>query len=260
MQPAADVGADVADAAEDAAPDAVADAAPDAPDDADEDADTGEPTAEYEAKVLIEHNAADDDTGFQIFFDWDPWSSLTVKGPSGDVLSADAQDELADFGLTEMFLETNEPEAAETPLDDVLAIFPEGAYDFAAQAVEGMTMLGVGTLSHAIPEATDIVAPAEDAEVDPTAPLQVDWTDVTDSLQGNPIDVIAYQLIVVEEADVPPQPGFFTPELSVHVPADTTNVTVPAEFLQPGVEYEIEVLAIADNGNQTISLITFQTQ
>ncbi len=36
-----------------------------------------------------------------------------------------------------------------------------------------------------------------------------------------------------------------------------TTLTVPAELLEPGTEYEFEVLAIAENGNQTITETCF---
>jgi hypothetical protein len=38
-----------------------------------------------------------------------------------------------------------------------------------------------------------------------------------------------------------------------------TTLTVPAEPLEPGTEYDLEVLAIADNGNQTITETCFVT-
>ena len=39
--------------------------------------------------------------------------------------------------------------------------------------------------------------------------------------------------------------------------ASVTIVTIPAEFLEPGTEYKLEVQAIEKSGNQTISEITF---
>jgi hypothetical protein len=36
-------------------------------------------------------------------------------------------------------------------------------------------------------------------------------------------------------------------------------VTVPPEFLKPGTAYKVEVLAIAENGNQTITESEFST-
>jgi hypothetical protein len=46
---------------------------------------------------------------------------------------------------------------------------------------------------------------------------------------------------------------------SVDLPVTVTSVTVPAEFLQPGTSYKFEVLAVANNGNQTITESTFTT-
>jgi len=47
--------------------------------------------------------------------------------------------------------------------------------------------------------------------------------------------------------------------LSVDLPAVDTSVTVPSEFLEPGTDYKFEVLAVADNHNQTIHEGTFST-
>ncbi len=91
-------------------------------------------------------------------------------------------------------------------------------------------------------------------------PLTVSWSPVTESLDGAQLDVVAYQLIVVKDADGPPSAGFFLPTFSVHVPGDTTTVTVPAEFLAAGTAYRIEVLALEETGNQTISQVAIDTQ
>jgi hypothetical protein len=34
---------------------------------------------------------------------------------------------------------------------------------------------------------------------------------------------------------------------------------IPAQFLTPGMEYKIEILSIAENGNRTIAESTFRT-
>ena len=44
---------------------------------------------------------------------------------------------------------------------------------------------------------------------------------------------------------------------SADLPAWVTGVTIPAEFLEPGVEYKLEVQAIEKSGNETISEIAF---
>ena len=73
-----------------------------------------------EAKLIIEHNATDEDTGFQGFIDSEGWRDLTVRGPGGQVLSFSARQELGKHGLTEIFFETVEPANAEVPIEDVL--------------------------------------------------------------------------------------------------------------------------------------------
>ena len=40
-----------------------------------------------DAKLNIEHNATDEDTGFQGFIDSEGWRRLDVRGPGGRVLS-----------------------------------------------------------------------------------------------------------------------------------------------------------------------------
>jgi len=42
-------------------------------------------------------------------------------------------------------------------------------------------------------------------------------------------------------------------EFNVTVEADVTSLTVPADFLQPDIFYSIEVLAIEESRNQTIT-------
>jgi hypothetical protein len=44
------------------------------------------------------------------------------------------------------------------------------------------------------------------------------------------------------------------------VPATTTSMSVPAEFLKPGTTYAWEVLAQEESGNQTLSSGTFETE
>ncbi|MGH8561092.1 MAG: hypothetical protein ACRES4_03945, partial [Nevskiales bacterium] len=43
----------------------------------------GDPPALEDAKLLIEHNFTDEDTGFQGFADGDPSNELSITGPDG---------------------------------------------------------------------------------------------------------------------------------------------------------------------------------
>ncbi len=47
-----------------------------------------------EAKLNIEHNYTDQDTGFQGFIDSEGWKELNMKGPNGVVLHLSAEGKL----------------------------------------------------------------------------------------------------------------------------------------------------------------------
>jgi hypothetical protein len=212
-----------------------------------------------QAKLLIEHNATDEDTGFQAFVDGEPWNDLSLAGPDGrKLLRIKGQSGLAALGLTELFFETNEPENAEVPIDSLLEMMPEGEYELEGRSVDGIRMTGAAVLTHAIPEGPQILSPADEAMVSPDR-LVVRWSPVTHSLSGTPVTIAAYQVIV--EKDAPPHPNAFAHiALSVHLPPSITSVTVPREFLEPGTSYKLEVFAIEESGNQTLSSITFETE
>src|SRR5215510_8334677 len=65
----------------------------------------GDTTPLKEAKLNIEHNATDQDTGFQGFVDSEGWERLVFNGPEGKVLTIDGHGKLGKLGLTELFFE-----------------------------------------------------------------------------------------------------------------------------------------------------------
>jgi len=217
-----------------------------------------------EAKLNIEHNATDHDTGFQGAIDSEGWKRLDVTGPDGDaVLTFRGRGQLADLGLTELFFETVEPENVDVPIAEMLAKLPEGNYTIAGPAQENGESLGrtegVALFTHVIPAGPVLLAPAEGATV-PTTGLVASWSPVTKDLDGNDLTVIAYQLII--EKDAPPHPHMIgkMSSLSLYLPPSVTSVTVPDEFLEAGTPYDWEVLAIEESGNQTLSSGTFATE
>jgi hypothetical protein len=211
-----------------------------------------------DVKILIEHNATAEDTGFQVFLDGDPWNRLEIESPDGDsLLEVKARGGLKSLGLTEFFFETNEPPNAEVLIEELLARFPEGEYEFEGRSIDGAKMTGKATLSHAIPMGPVILSPAEGAVVDPDDTV-VEWEPVTESITGSPVEIVGYEVIITKPVDVFP-PGFSKPALSVHVSASTTRLTVPPQFFEPETEYDFEVLALEVGGNQTISSGTFTT-
>lgn len=213
------------------------------------------------AKLLIEHNATAGDTGFQGFVDGEPWRRFEIIAPDGrPVLSVKPRRELARLGLTELFFETQEPANDEVPIAEVLALLPPGEYEFEGQTIDGVELEASATLTHTLPAGPTILSPAEGAIVDPDQ-LVVSWRPVTRTLDGSSdVHIVGYQLIV-EKDEEPPFPQSFAGNLfSVHVMAETTSVTVSKEFLDPGSAYKVEVLAIEESGNQTITESTFHTR
>lgn len=214
------------------------------------------------AKLLIEHNATAEDTGFQGFLDGEPWEHVALVGPRGTQLTIDARRGLSGLGLTELFFETNEPENAEVPIEDVLAVLPEGEYEYEARTVDGEPMEGAVTLTHAIPAGPVITSPLEGATVDP-GNLTITWNAVTQTIDGSSVEIAGYEIIVEKDLEalglLPPANGFSKLVLSAHVSAQTTSLTVPPQFLEPGTPYVFEVLALEKSGNQTLSSSAFDT-
>lgn len=206
-----------------------------------------------QTKIIIEHNATALDTGFQGFVDGEPWSTLTVSGPDGKpAVEVKGLNELKDTGLTELFFETDEPPNAEVPIEEMLARLPEGTYDFRAKLPDGGEEVGSTTLSHAIPNGPEILSPRDGSEICTDEDVQFRWSPVTTSIRGEPITVTHYE-VIMEVADQTLGAGFGKENFDVHVRATTTALRVPREFLRPGTDYLYEVLAIAENGNQTLS-------
>ena len=215
-----------------------------------------------DAKLNIEHNATDRDTGFQGFIDSEGWQRLDVRGPAGDVLAFDTRGALADLGLTELFFESVEPENAKVPIAQMLARLPEGNYTIAGPALENGRSAGITSgrawLTHDIPRGPKLISPAPGATV-PVRGVVARWKPVSKTITGKPVRIIAYQLII--EKDVEPHRHMIGKlGLSMYLPRSVTRIDVPDGFLQRGAAYNWEVLAIERSGNQTLSSGAFRTR
>jgi hypothetical protein len=216
-----------------------------------------------DAKLNIEHNATDHDTGFQGFVDSEGWQNLVVTGPEGAVLTINGQGSLGKLGLTELFFETVEPANADVSIEEMLAMLPEGYYTIAGPAIEvgenmGQTS-GTAWLTHKIPAGPTLLTPAEGAVVPTQDGLYVSWSPVNTTIDGQAVTIISYQLII--EKDEAPHPHMIGKiGLSMYLPATVTSITIPGEFFEPGTAYKWEVLAIEESGNQTLSSGAFSTE
>ena len=211
------------------------------------------------AKLYIEHNATDEDTGVHGAFDDHGWSKLCVFDPDGrQVLVVNPKNQLKDLTIAGIFFESREPPNSEFSIDDLKEQFPEGKYRVRGINFDGTGLKGFATFTHDIPEAPEITAPKEDAVV-AVSGLVVTWDAVTATIDGGPVTITGYEVIITKEDHDDPN-GFSRPVFDVHVPPNRNSLTVSDEFLEPGTEYELEVLALEASGNQTISVSFFKTE
>jgi hypothetical protein len=227
---------------------------------------TGRRTRIATAKLIIEYNSTDGDLGVHGAFDDDGWKSLCVFDPTGrPVLKVGPRGRLLDLTMAGIFFESREPPISEFSFADLEAAFPEGRYRVRGQSFDGTTLVGAATFTHDVPAPPTITSPeiAEDPEgtgADPVSrtDLVVVWDRVTETVTGDPVEITGYEVIVTKEVEDDPH-GFSRPTYDVHVPATVHRLPVPAKFLEADTVYELEVLALEESGNQTISVGFFKT-
>lgn len=218
------------------------------------------------AKLYVEYNATDADLGVHGAFDDHGWSELCVYAPNGDqILSVRPLSQLGDLTLAGIFFESREPEVSEFSFADLNARFPEGEYAVRGLSYDGTTLIGTAAFSHDIPAAPIITSPAlaEDEESAADAlvsavGLVVGWDGVTETVNGAPVTITGYEVIITKVEHDDPH-GYSRPVYDVHLPSDRRRLSVAAEFLEPGTVYELELLALEESGNQTITVGFFQT-
>lgn len=196
------------------------------------------------ARIYWEYNASAEDLGVHVFLDGEDWRELRIANPRDRTLfHVEGRGPYRELGMTELFFEGAEPSLAEVPLSDLLALFPEGTYEFEGTTVDGEEIEGEAEFTHAIP-----AGPAVSATVGAGDSLVIEWEPVTSPPPGFPdlpIAISGYQVIV----------GSF----QVTLPPTATQVTVPPEFVASlgAGEHAFEVLAIEVGGNQTLTEGTF---
>lgn len=188
-------------------------------------------------KLFLEFNSTDNDLGVQLLLDGTDWEHIEGFDPRGrEIVEVETGGRLRQLGLTELFWESAEPSP-----EEVLGLIPAGTYSFTGKTVDGDRLAGSATLSHSLPTAPKFT-PTDGAVVDVNN-LIVVWQAIA--------GLASFQLIVFEEPT-----GL---ELVADLRPSVTSFRVPTEFLRRGSTYKIEVLAVAMNGNKTISEATIQT-
>jgi hypothetical protein len=197
---------------------------------------TGPRTPFDEAQLFFELNSTDDDLGLQLFLDAEGWKRVRVLDPGrNEIVFLQARRKLAKLGITELRFESAEPSP-----EEVLALFPPGEYRFRGRTVEGEPLASNVILSHDFPAAPTF-SPSDGEVVDPKHTV-VEW-----NAPG------AEQVELIIEQD---ELGHV---LDVTLSGSAKRLRVPPQFLTPGMEYKIEILSIAENGNRIIAESTFRT-
>jgi hypothetical protein len=202
-----------------------------------------------DARMIIEFNSTAQDVGVQFFIDAEIWNHVFVVNPNGNkIFEVFGKGNVKNFGLSELFSESDEPSLDEMSLQQFLATFPAGQYKFFGTTPEGEDIEGTATFTHNIPDGPSIVSPARNA-VMPLNKAIVRWDPVTTPAG---IQIAGYQVVI--------ETGKPVRTFQIDLPASATSVKIPPEFLQSGKQYKFEVLAKEVGGNQTITEWSFRTE
>jgi hypothetical protein len=192
-----------------------------------------------ELSIALEQNATDGDAEVVLFAQGNDegLSDLSIKAPDGRKVVR-VKGNRRGVGLREFLLESAEP----PDLPRVLASFPEGEYEVEGRTVSGGCLEGSVSLSHELAPATTLLAPEEDAEV-PAGALTLEWAAVPEA-----------ERYVVEL-----QNENLGNEFAFEVLPGTTSLTIPAELMVPGSEYQFGVAVETAVGNVTAVELSFTT-
>lgn len=197
-----------------------------------------------EFALFFEFNSTDGDLGLQGFLDADAWRFAQVINPNHRlILTIAPKTRLKNLGLNEVSFESDEPLLEE---EDVRDRFPEGVYKLKGRTVDGEKLRGEAELSHELPAAPVNLTPGDDELVDPNNPIIITWD------LGSGGETVAFWEFELETDE--------DRSLSAVLDPETRQLTIPAELIEPGKEYEYEVIAVGVNGNKTITETGFITE
>lgn len=224
------------------------------------------------AVVIIE--LTDNDIELQAFVDGADWNRFRIFDPNDRrIFNLRAQRNLRrQDGMSELFFASEpthfleEDPAFDGTIEEFLARFPAGEYEYDGDTINSGELEGTATLTHVLPALPEIIAPVSDGEdppvVDPNN-LVIEWEPVTTSfIGGGPVDIIEYQVIVgqLDPERAEPWVDGSTRRALINLPPSVTSLKVPPEFFLPDTPYEFEILAIEKSGNSTISVGEFATE
>lgn len=194
-----------------------------------------------EASLSVVFNATDSDA--QIFIVAESNEGLQrvrVFSPDGSLVAKSKSLDFEDLGYADIRFDTPEPR-----LRKLRRAYPEGRYRFVAKTAAGNKLVNRVELSYDLLEAPEILFPLEGDEDIPAVGLEARWAQIPDA--------VAVQLALETEDEEGED------AMIVDLPGDAVSFTFPDDFVQFGLEYTMDVIGIAENGNQTVSDVQFTT-
>ncbi len=217
-----------------------------------------------EADVYIEYNATDDEYVVVFFWDTDGWKSMAVRGPNGTkakpkpVLNIKAKGNARKQGMTEGFFESAELDLEESTVEEFFALFPEGEYSFRGKGLEkGEQLVGTTDFTHALPDDPGNVFPDDGDMLNAANPITITFDPVTEDLDGDPITIAFYTVVVEYESPISEEDLVFS--MVLEGTEMNPEVTIPQQFLIDETEYTIEIIVHEESGNRTICELDFET-
>jgi hypothetical protein len=134
-------------------------------------------------------------------------------------------------------------ETREMSVSALLQMYHPGRYDIRAITSSGRPAFGGAELSHYLLPEPQVTYPLEGDVGVPTAGLVVTWN-------VDP-EVSAYRVILEQDEN---------DGLIVQLPRQSGSFAVPDGVLRPGTSTQLEIAAIASNGNITVVEIVFETE
>ena len=222
-----------------------------------------------EADIFYELDATAGDVGVHVSLDAESWRELRIENlTGGTIIEVEPKGNLKEIGLTELFFEGEEPSLDEVPFARFRSLFPEGDYLFVARTTDNQELRSTDPLTTELPCPVTVVSPGEEEAVSPDQ-VVVSWQpapgvfnpDTKKCATGEDVELVGYQVIVLLENK---EEGLRR-EFLVDLPSGSTKVPVPVQFVEEGArlegtEFVLEVLAIEDSGNKTITAQGFQVE
>ena len=193
--------------------------------------------------VFIEYNSSDEDQGLQFFWDSDGFTRMMVFNVSGNVLDIKTNKGVKDQGLTEVAIESVEPDVSEQTLEEFFERFPEGTYRFWGRSIDNGWLYGEAELTH------NLLRPAILNFDD--FPL-IQWTEPEGTVR---VEVVVEAVIMEGDDEA-------VYKQTTTLQPDIKELTVSDEFIDMVAEarangelivLKVEVLLDEESGNRTIT-------